>query len=569
MSSSIRHAMTYPNIRYIQTLGALALVLLLGSCAQPLTKKLFFTSARPHAYLPTDKEEQAGRAGTLSEIVTYTQRADTIKSAKKQEEAKLKNDGMKTIAMEEVVVRGERPKVRISTLRKGKINLTFLVTVPKNYLDSHYQVVLSPELTTGDTTLFLPPVVLKGQEFKKVQDQQQKRMTKFEESIVETSKYDSAFFNNKRHRRFMNGLQNVYYRAYKRQLSLQLDYERWLRITEQRYWEHNAKHTGLYDSRYHEKALQMLRHAYREELQGRDSVGQREGFDMLYTPERRAAYLAKHELKIDSTNIPHKFKELFFRGWTMDSLRNHSLSEKDSLEAAKHTYDFKAIARNESRREHLKGYERHIVHFPVIADAQHEADITPGQDFAYLYSRDIEVTPQMKKRMKLIVDARVTATDRSTWMQRGIDTLSFIISGINDLVDDRLIDRLNEKPEAAAEYKLGLERLAARDYRGALEYLRKYPDYNGALALAGMDEDERAIAVLNQLHTNGKVEYLKAYCYTRLKRYDEARKALLAAVKLQSFLVYKAETESVFAPLFEDKTFLKNLKNQAEELDEE
>ena len=84
-----------------------------------------------------------------------------------------------------------------------------------------------------------------------------------------------------------------------------------------------------------------------------------------------------------------------------------------------------------------------------------------------------------------------------------------------------------------------------------------------------MDEDERAIAVLNQLHTNGKVEYLKAYCYTRLKRYDEARKALLAAVKLQSFLVYKAETESVFAPLFEDKTFLKTLKNQAEELDEE
>ena len=80
-------------------------------------------------------------------------------------------------------------------------------------------------------------------------------MTKFAESIVETSKYDSAFFNNKRHRRFMNGLQNVYYRAYKRQLSLQLDYERWLRITEQRYWEHNAKHTGLYDSRYHEKAL--------------------------------------------------------------------------------------------------------------------------------------------------------------------------------------------------------------------------------------------------------------------------------------------------------------------------
>lgn len=561
--------MNYRYIRYIQVLSFLTAGLLLASCAQPLTKKLFFTSARPHAYLPTDSEEQAGRAGTLSEIVTYTQRADTLKAAKKQEEAKPKDDGIKTISMQEVVVRGERPRVRISTLRKGKVNLTFLVSVPKNYLDDHYQVVLSPELTAGDTTLFLPPVVLKGKEFKKAQTKEQEKMEKFRAGIVDPAKYDSAFFNSKRHRQFMGGLQNTYYRAYRRLLSLQLAYERWLRITEQRYWMFNAKHAGAYDTRYHEKALQMLRHAYREDLSGRDSIGQRQGFDLIYTPERRAAYLAKRELKIDTTNIPNKFKEIFLRGWTMDSLRNHSLSEKDSLEVAAHTYNFKAIARNESRRDNVKGYERHIVYFPLIEETQLDADVTPGQDFVYLYSRDIEVTPQMKKRMKLIVDTRITATDRSTWMQGGIDTLSFVISGLNDLVDDRLIERLNEKPEAAAEYKLGLERMAARDYRGALEYLRKYPDYNGALALAGMDEDERAITVLNQLQTNGKVEYLKAYCYTRLKRYDEARTALQAAVKLQSFLVYKAETESVFAPLFEDKSFLAHLKAQAEELDED
>ena len=108
-------------------------------------------------------------------------------------------------------------------------------------------------------------------------------------------------------------------------------------------------------------------------------------------------------------------------------------------------------------------------------------------------------------------------------MQRGVDTLTFVISGINDLVDATLIDRLNEKPEAAAEYKLGLERMAARDYRGALEYLRKYSDYNGALALAGMEEDERALMVLNQLGANGKVEYLKAICLTRLSYCNNGR----------------------------------------------
>ena len=289
---------------------------------------------------------------------------------------------------------------------------------------------------------------------------------------------------------------------------------------------------------------------------------------MLYSPERRAAYLARGERQLDSTNVPGKFRMLFERGWTMDSIENKSFTEKDSLEVAQHTYNFRAIAHNESRRTNADTYRRHIVHFPLIEETQYEAGVTPDKDFVYLYSRDLEVTPQMKKRMKVIVDSRISAIDQSTWMQRGVDTLTFVISGINDLVDATLIDRLNEKPEAAAEYKLGLERMAARDYRGALEYLRKYPDYNGALALAGMEEDERALMVLNQLGANGKVEYLKAICLTRLSRHEEAKAALLRAVKLQSFLVYKAETEAALAPLMTDPAFVRELKSGAEELDE-
>ena len=556
------------NRTKIYTLASVLLAgLVLGSCAQPLTKKVYFTSVRPHAYLPTDKEEKAGRTGMLSEIVTYSQKADTIRRATKGDE-KPKDDGIKTQVIEAVTVTAERPRVKISTLRKGRINLTFLVTVPRALMDERYQVVLSPRLLTEDTTMTLPPVVLKGREFKAAQDKEQKALQAFQESIVDPSKYDSVFFNRKAHRSFMGRLQQDYYSAYRRQFSLQLAYERWRRIMEERYLNANAARAGVYDTKYHAKALDMLGAAYRDELSGRDSVGQRKGFDMLYSPERRAAYLARGERQLDSTNVPGKFRMLFERGWTMDSIENKSFTEKDSLEVAQHTYNFRAIAHNESRRTNADTYRRHIVHFPLIEEMQYEAGVTPDKDFVYLYSRDLEVTPQMKKRMKVIVDSRISAIDQSTWMQRGVDTLTFVISGINDLVDATLIDRLNEKPEAAAEYKLGLERMAARDYRGALEYLRKYPDYNGALALAGMEEDERALMVLNQLGANGKVEYLKAICLTRLSRHEEAKAALLRAVKLQSFLVYKAETEAALAPLMTDPAFVRELKSGAEELDE-
>lgn len=556
------------NRTKIYTLASVLLAgLVLGSCAQPLTKKVYFTSVRPHAYLPTDKEEKAGRTGMLSEIVTYSQKADTIRRATKGDE-KPKDDGIKTQVIEAVTVTAERPRVKISTLRKGRINLTFLVTVPRALMDERYQVVLSPRLLTEDTTMTLPPVVLKGREFKAAQDKEQKALQAFQESIVDPSKYDSVFFNRKAHRSFMGRLQQDYYSAYRRQFSLQLAYERWRRIMEERYLNANAARAGAYDTKYHAKALDMLGAAYRDELSGRDSVGQRKGFDMLYSPERRAAYLARGERQLDSTNVPGKFRMLFERGWTMDSIENKSFTEKDSLEVAQHTYNFRAIAHNESRRTNADTYRRHIVHFPLIEETQYEAGVIPDKDFVYLYSRDLEVTPQMKKRMKVIVDSRISAIDQSTWMQRGVDTLTFVISGINDLVDATLIDRLNEKPEAAAEYKLGLERMAARDYRGALEYLRKYPDYNGALALAGMEEDERALMVLNQLGANGKVEYLKAICLTRLSRHEEAKAALLRAVKLQSFLVYKAETEAALAPLMTDPAFVRELKSGAEELDE-
>ena len=541
--------------------------LVLGSCASPLTKKLYFTSARPRAYLPTDKEEQAGRAGMLSEIVTYSQKVDTLKRTDKSE-AKAKEDGMKTQMLQGVTVTAERPRVKISTLRKGRINLTFLVTVPRAMMDERYQIVLSPRLMTEDTVMPLPPVVLQGRDFKVAQDKEQKTLARFNKSIIDSAKYDSAFFDSKAHRTFMGHLQNDYYWAYRRQLSLQLSYERWRRIMEQRYFEFNAERAGDYDTEYHAKALDMLRAAYRDELSGLDSVGQRKGFQMLYPASRRTAYLKRWERHIDSTNIPDQYRMLYERDQTIDSVENKSLTEKDSLEVATHTYNFRAIAHNESRRTNARTYLRHIVHFPLIEETQYAGGVTPGKDFVYLYSRDFEVTPQMKKRMKVVVDSRITAIDQSTWMQRGTDTLAFVISGLNDLVDATLIDRLNDKPQAAAEYKLGLERMAARDYRGALEYLRKYPDYNGALALAGMDENERALQVLNQLGANGKVEYLKAICLTRLSRHAEARAALLRAVKQQSYLVYKAETEAGLAPLMQDAAFVRQLKSSAEELDE-
>ena len=555
------------SIRITPRIASFLVVVALASCAQPMTKKLFYQAHRPQALLPTEKEEKANSVGQLSEIVSYQKTIDTIARAK-TDTAAAKNDGLKTFTLQGVTVTAERPRVKISTLRQGKVNLTFLVNIPKAFMDDRYQVVVTPTVTSGDTIFQLAPVVLKGKEFKKVQDQELKNFAAFEKSLVDSSRYDSVFFDMKKYKVAVKHIQDDYFYEYKSQLKRLLNYEAWRRKMEERYFQYNAKVKGSYDEHYHKKALEMLRNSYQVNLAGKDSTGIRGRFNSTYTPQREQKYLARKDRNIDLNNIPVGFRNIYKRGLTVDSLENKSLSERDSLEISQHTYDFRAIARNEDRIKNHDAYERHIVNFPKIDSAHLDETITPNKTFAYLYSQDIDVTPQIQKKIQLFIETRVVATDKSTWAQRGIDTLSYVISGINDLVDPTLIERWSDSEEAAKEYQEGLDRMAARDYRAALEIFRKYPDYNAAVAFAAMGDDERALIVLSQLNPTGKVEYLKALCYARQKNVEEAREALRRAVKQENFLVFKAETESNFADILADEAFHKELLDNGEELDE-
>ena len=85
--------------------------------------------------------------------------------------------------------------------------------------------------------------------------------------------------------------------------------------------------------------------------------------------------------------------------------------------------------------------------------------------------------------------------------------------------------------------------------------------------MAGLGDDEPALIVLNQLNSTGKVEYLKALCYARQSNQAKAKEALTEAVKQESFLAFKAESEAAFADILADKAFLKQLLEHSEELE--
>lgn len=530
------------SVAWAATLG------LLFSCSAPITKGLFLQSGRAHIYLPTDKEE---KNGVLAEQVSYQTKVDTIKSIKKPIDELGAGIDLQTLT-----VVADRPKVKISTIRNGKINLRFLVTLPKQFMDPRWQVVLTPKLINGEEIQPLPPIVLKGREFSHKQQEEHERYSKFESSIVDSAKYDNVFFNRKKVDRHINRLQRSYLNSYLRDFRKQKAYDRWLRIFQERQMYFNARKTGNYEALINRKALSTLMKSYHMDLYGEDSTGMMRAFSEKYDQKHREKYLESKLIEIKREHVPLAFQTHFERQLTMDSLKNRSVTEKDSIRLAKHTYDFKAIARNESKRKFKDTYRKHIIHFPMIEGANVEDSIKQGRDYVHTYSQDIEVTENLARRLKLVLDTRVTAIDQTSWGQSGIDTLSFIVSGLNDLVDDTLIERLSE--EQKKDYEQGLKRLAVRDYRGAVEILRFFPDYNSALCLTALGHNDQALKLIEQLTPTGKIEYLRAIIYARRGDWDSAQNSLISAAKLESVLAFKVDVDPEFTKLLEQYPNLTN-----------
>lgn len=554
--------------KYLSLL-ALSSLILLSSCAKkPMTSNLFRQSGRAHIYLPTQKEE---RSGILAERVEYQTKVDTIKKGIQTDKPSSTDDGMVARDLETLVVTANRPKVKISTIRNGRINLSFLMTLPKAFMNDRYQVVLYPTLINGDKRQAMPPMVLQGSAFRKQQEAEYAKYDAFERSIIDSTKYDSIYFNGRRHNQFMTQLQRRYLNSYQQDYELQMQYDRWKRIMQERQIDHKARVTGAYDARVAEKRLAMLMRAYDRDLYGEDSASLMRKMDSLYTAERRDRAIEKRSREIELRDVPRKFRKLYEHNLTIDSLRNKSVTEQDSLEVAKQTYRYRAMAHNEAKRQNKDTFRSHMVYLKRIENPHRVDSMQVGKDFVYLYSEDILVTEDLERKIQLVVDTRVTATDRSTWSQSGRDTLSFIVSGMNDLVDRGQMERLSGAERE--EYQQALDRLAVRDYRGALEIFNRYPDYNAAVCLIALGHNPQAEKFLEYLKpANGKVDYLKAIVQTRLGRMDEAEKLLKSAAKKDPQMGFRAEIDPELSVLLQQKpNLLKEvvtIANGEEPLDE-
>lgn len=543
---------------------AIFVLMLIASCAKPITSPLYMQFKRVEAFLPTDKEEKA-HSMTLNEVVKYQQKIDTIRPEKKQEEKV--DDGMKSFALQEVSVVANRPKIKISNIRNGMVTLKFMISVPKIFANKDWRVVLSPKLMNGDKVQDMKPVVLSGENFAKMQEIQYAKFAKFDSAFVDKSKYDSVFFDKEKHTTYMKDLERLYLSEYKIRHKNLIDYIEWRKLMEERYAYFSTIYKGNYKQKLQNKSIDLLYDKYKEDLYEDDTTETSQEYKETIEKLSDSIAIKNLEIGLKDINILPKFRKFYNNNINQYNLEFKNVSEKDSINFAKHSYKEHDIAKNELLYNDRDRYFDNIVSLKKIDNAKMEFKLSPDTALTFLYTEDIPVTEDLAKKLFITMDTRVLAVDKSSWAQKGLDTLSFVVTGLNDLADDSLLEAYKYNEKYYNDYKAGLDRLKVRDYTGALTILRYYPDYNATIALFALGMNDKALELVNKIPQTGKSLYLKSMILARLNQIDEAKNTLKEAVRKESFLGYKADAEPELAKLFEDKEFIIEIQEIADGLD--
>lgn len=536
-------------------------MLLAVSCStprEPKTMRLFMQSGRPNIFLPRGEGGES-LPGMLAEQSEFTTVSDTLNAAPPAEAADSVDDVWRTVHLDNVSIVAARTVIKQVTMRQGSVRLEFDIHVPSVLIDSCWRVTLTPVLNTSDSVCSpLPPVVLAGPDFIRMQEADYKAYDLFLKGIVDPSAYDSVYLDRKGIGRDITRRQRLFYDLYGRERDRQMAYERWKRLAldRQNYW--NMRMRANRTELRHRLERRRIEEGVRRHVTGRDTLGLSASYGRKY--RRTASFWPKYrmERKLTASRVPSKYRFLYVSGRTMSDIRNHTLSAADSVEISSHRYFFDRIAENEMNDRNRDLIRGRMIPFPYIDSAIVSGPVVPGEDYVYSYVHTLPVTEGMKK-LRLRLESIVEATDRSTWRPTASDTLLFVVASLSDLIDRSLLQQFVATPPAGdsipvpgdslaagpvysaggAEYAEGLRLLQEREYRKALPLLQSHPDYNTALCLTQLGYHDEALGLLQQLPKGARTEYLHAVVCARKGDGQSAVLHMLEACRMDPDLVLR------------------------------
>lgn len=319
----------------------------------------------------------------------------TVMNAYKDEET---GERMADFQLQGIIV---ETKMRSLPERNGKINMDFIITVPKSLINSRWQLRIYPiAFKTSNERIELEPLLLSGADFLKMQKDGYEQYKRFVASIVPDSLYWKEMINQKGYNRALADLEQDYYKAWAKDLLTKDQWIDWKNKINKRYNLFNSK---------------MRRN--------RQSIDEQSLLAML------PAYWL--ERKLDKRTVPTTFAEY---AWGNKSIVKQTVTAQDSLEIERKYTDLKKIAENERKKQEQESKYNKLVKFPKIA-ARLDTIVENKDAFKYYYIQEMDVDGAMKK-VKLVLDGDVLAIDLSTYKVPSSDTLTYNVSAMVDFIDE-------------------------------------------------------------------------------------------------------------------------------------
>ena len=521
-----------------------ALPIIIYSCRTKqaaMTERLFMQYKRVNISYPADRANN-GTGAVLSEQVTYTSHVDTSSMPEADDTNRL--DTNKVYNLSGVTVSS---KLRFTSVREGHVNVDFVIRVPKELISHDYRMLLMPELIYNDTIVELEHVLLLGKNFIEKQKEDYQKYDDYLATIIPEDDYSKVFLDKKGIARDIKDRQKLYWYLYTKERGRVIDYWKWYDKTQERYNFFNARREMKRRDMYHRYQRAGEFEAIVKMTQKKDTVGTTSNYAERFNKRVRKDPHFKINREIKEKIVPKKYRDLFHSGTRPTEVQNYAVTELDSVKIATHRYFFDDIILNEMK-DSLRNEEfKRVVPYPHMENVRYSITLNEPQDFTYLYTQEYPVEPGMKNLM-VHLKGRIDAIDNTGYTLPKTDTLSYLISSLEELADSTLLS----KNSSDSKYREGYRMLVDRDYVGAMKILGDYNDYNMALSLACQGYNQQAYALLRRQPQTALVLYLNAIVSSRLSLKMEAISSLEKACEENTAMIYRCMRDAEIKKLIAD-----------------
>ncbi|QIK60161.1 hypothetical protein G7050_10100 [Dysgonomonas sp. HDW5A] len=424
-----------------------------------MTQNLFMQTKRANIVLPDDQMNNKSKSSIASERVTFRNSGSSgINGEVALKDGQNKLDTSAVYRLPEVEVKAQG---RFTAERDGRINVDFKIIVPKEILSDNWRLVLNPKLLHNDSVVSLQKVILNGRGFVDKQKQDYDDYDKFLKSIVDKSQYDSIYLDRDNISRDIRKRQEYYFNIYKKDMKEQMDYEKWKTKREEEDAYMDAMKIRYKTEQYHRYARKAIDHTVRNMVENKDTTGLHAKYMKDYerkTKKHISRYLddfsfhgdkdslESFKKEMELMRVPKKYRELYETNRQIADINNHVFTLKDSIEISKHRYFFDEIVLNELAATRKDEMFEKMVKFPYIenkAEIRLDTIIPSGSNFVFYYTQEYPVVEGLKK-IRLTMDSKIQAIDRSEYKLQGADTLSYFIASLAQLADVSLISKRTE-----------------------------------------------------------------------------------------------------------------------------